>query len=77
MGKRHVLFAGRRWRSRGQIVGSTTDKGESPKERPITPGDIHATIYHVLGVDPTANFLDHTGRPVPIIDSGEVIRELI
>jgi hypothetical protein len=61
----------------GQIVGSTTAKGESPKDRPVTPSDIHATIYHVLGVDPKVNFLDHTGRPVPALDEGEVIHELV
>lgn len=60
----------------GQIVGSTTANGEAPKDRPLTPSDLHATIYHVLGVDPSAAFLDHSGRPVPAIDHGEVIQEL-
>jgi hypothetical protein len=60
----------------GRIVGSTTAKGEAPKDRALTPSDLHATIYHVLGVDPRINFLDHSGRPVPAIDHGEVIREL-
>jgi uncharacterized protein (DUF1501 family) len=61
----------------GQIVGSTNRLGESPKDRPITTGDIHATIYHVLGVDPHISFLNHAGRPVPAIDQGEVIHELV
>jgi hypothetical protein len=61
----------------GQIVGSTTAKGESPKDRPLEPRDIHATIYHVLGVDPSVSFLNHAGRPVPAIDHGDVIHELI
>jgi uncharacterized protein (DUF1501 family) len=61
----------------GRIVGSTTAKGETPKDRPLEPRDIHATIYHVLGVDPTVSFLNHAGRPVPAIDHGEVIEELI
>ncbi len=61
----------------GQIVGATNAKGEVPKERPLTPSDLHATIYHVLGVDPSVSFLDHTGRPVPAIDHGEVISELL
>ncbi len=60
----------------GRIVGSTTSKGESPKDRALTPSDLHATIYHVLGVDPKTHFLDHSGRPVPAIDRGEVISEL-
>jgi hypothetical protein len=61
----------------GQIVGSTNAKGEVPKDRPITPSDIHATIYHVLGVDPSISFLNHAGRPVPAIDHGDVIHELV
>jgi uncharacterized protein (DUF1501 family) len=61
----------------GQIVGSTNRLGEAPKDRPITAGDIHATIYHVLGIDPSISFLNHAGRPVPAIDSGEVIHELV
>ena len=61
----------------GQIVGSTNAKGEVPKDRPVTPSDIHATIYHVLGVDPSVSFLNHAGRPVPAIDHGEVIHELV
>jgi uncharacterized protein (DUF1501 family) len=61
----------------GQIVGATDRLGEQPKERPLTPHDIHQTIYHVLGVDPTTSFLDHSGRPLPVVDGGEPIRELI
>ena len=61
----------------GQIVGSTNRLGEAPKDRPVTAGDLHATIYHVLGVDPHASFLNHSGRPVPAIDAGQVIHELL
>ena len=61
----------------GQIVGSTNRLGEVPQDRPLRPGDIHHTIYRVLGVDPETHFLDHSGRPIPAIDHGEVIRELV
>lgn len=61
----------------GQIVGATNRLGEYPAARPITCGDIHATIYQVLGVDPSVSFLNHAGRPVPAIDRGDVIAELI
>jgi uncharacterized protein (DUF1501 family) len=60
----------------GRIIGSTDAKGEAPKDHPLAPGDIHHTIYEVLGVDPSQHFLDHSGRPVPAIDHGAVIKEL-
>ncbi len=61
----------------GVVVGSTDVKGEAPKDRPLTPQDLHATIYHALGIDPTVQFLNHQGRPVPAIDQGEPIKELL
>jgi len=61
----------------GQVVGSTNRLGEYPKDRPVTPQDIHATIYHVLGIDPSVSFLNPAGRPVPAVDHGRVIEELV
>jgi hypothetical protein len=61
----------------GQVIGSTTAKGEEPKDRPMTPNDLWATVLHHLGIDPQHSFLDHAGRPMPILPYGEVIKELI
>jgi hypothetical protein len=61
----------------GVVVGSTNDKAERPKDRPLRPADLHATIYHQLGIDYTQTFKDHTGRPVPIVDEGKPISELV
>ena len=61
----------------GQVVGRTNARAEHPVERALKPADLLATIYHVLGIDPTLQFKDHTGRPVSILDEGEPIRELI
>jgi hypothetical protein len=60
----------------GRVVGSTNRFGEAPAHRPVTPQDIHATIYQVLGVDPYIKFLDHSRRPVPAVDNGAAISEL-
>jgi len=61
----------------GQVVGSTNRLGEVPQDRPLRPGDVHHTIFRVLGVDPDILFTDHSGRPIPAIDHGNVISELI
>ena len=61
----------------GQIVGSTTSLGEEPASRPVTPADLHATVYHILGVDPRHTFIDHSGRPVPVLSEGYAISELL
>jgi uncharacterized protein (DUF1501 family) len=61
----------------GSIVGSTDRLGHSPKESAVTPADIHATIYHVLGIDPATPLLDRTGRPVAATDSTKPIVQLL
>jgi hypothetical protein len=61
----------------GQVVGSTTAKCEMPKDRPLTPNDLWATVYRHLGIDYNHAFLDLSGRPMPILPFGEPISELI
>ena len=61
----------------GQVVGSTNDKAEHPTECSLVPADVLATIYHVLGIDPQTSFADFAGRPVPLVDNGKPIREII
>ena len=45
--------------------------------RPVTPSNIHATIYHVLGIDPKLQVTDPTGRPTPVLDDPTPIEELL
>jgi hypothetical protein len=71
-----MLLAGGGMRT-GQVVGSTNAKGEEPKERPLTPNDLWATVYRHLGIDWTQSFLDHSGRPMPILPFGDPISELL
>jgi hypothetical protein len=60
----------------GQVIGASERDGGQIKERPVTPGDIAATIYRHMGVPLDLTYLDHRGRPRPILDHGEPIREL-
>jgi uncharacterized protein (DUF1501 family) len=62
----------------GIVVGSTTSRAEVPKDRPMTPNDLWATVFAHLDIDYNrTNFLDGTGRPMPMLPYGEVIPELI
>ena len=61
----------------GQVIGSTTSKGESAKDRPVTPANIHATVYECMGIDPKLHILDHAGRPTPVLDDPTPIHELL
>ncbi|VTR92603.1 protein containing duf1501 : Uncharacterized protein OS=Pirellula staleyi (strain ATCC 27377 / DSM 6068 / ICPB 4128) GN=Psta_2015 PE=4 SV=1: DUF1501 [Gemmata massiliana] len=61
----------------GQVVGSTDRLGQRPHTRAVTPSNIHATIYQVLGIDPKLQLLDPSGRPVNVLDDPEPISELL
>jgi hypothetical protein len=61
----------------GRIVGKTDPRAETIVERPVTVEQLHATVYHALGIDPSIQFLDRAGRPVPAVDGNEPIRELL
>lgn len=72
-----LLIAGGGMRT-GQIVGSTNSKGEEPRDRPLTPNDLWATVYRHLGIDyKNTAFPDLAGRPMPILPFGEPIEELL
>jgi hypothetical protein len=62
----------------GQIIGSTEMDGGYIKNRPVTPGDLAATIYHHMQVPLDATYNDNRGRPHYIVqENGQPLRELI
>jgi uncharacterized protein (DUF1501 family) len=71
-----ALFAGGGLRA-GQVVGETDSKAERPRSRALGAQDVLATLYHVLGIDPTEKLPDFSGRPMPLLDDGKPIAELI
>lgn len=61
----------------GQVVGESDSIGAAPRERPVTPADIHATVFSLLGYDPKAiTYHMADGRPM-LLSEGEPIRELL
>lgn len=63
--------------ARGNVVGRSDKIGSDPVERPISPKDLLATAYHLLGHDPSTTLSDRQGRPMPLVGEGDVARELI
>jgi hypothetical protein len=63
----------------GQVIGATDRLGAYAAERPVTFGEVFATIYHNLGIDATkVTVPDAQGRPQYLLDSGAApLRELI
>jgi len=61
----------------GQVVGESADKLDVPKSNPVSPQDMMATIFHVLGIDRKLQFVNPAGRPTYMIEDGEPIAELI
>ena len=62
----------------GRVVGESDEIGALPKDRPVTPAEVVATVYHQLGVDLETELDGPGGRPVPIVDYNvEPIYELI
>jgi hypothetical protein len=61
----------------GQAVGSTTARGERPKDSPYKVPQLLATLYQALGIDPAMTFSNGTGRPMYILDDRQPVKELL
>ena len=75
-GAMSVLYAGGGLKM-GQVVGSTNEKAEYPTSKAASVGDILSTMYHVLGIDYRHVFYDHGRRPLPVLNEGNPIEDLI
>jgi uncharacterized protein (DUF1501 family) len=61
---------------RGGVVHGASDSiGAHPRDGRVTPPDLHATMYHALGISPDSEVHDTLGRPIPI-NRGQVIRQV-
>ncbi len=63
--------------ARGRIVGATDAIGGDVVDTPVSPKDMQATAYHLLGYDESTTVPDQQGRPHPIAGSGRVRDELL
>ena len=60
--------------ARGKIVGATDKHASDVADKPISPKDLLATMYHLLGIDPHFMIHDLQGRPLPLVD-GQLIAD--
>jgi hypothetical protein len=70
-----VLLAGGGIRG-GTVYGASDAQAAYVKDSPVSPADICATIYECLGIDPEMPVYDRAGRPVPVAQGGQAIREV-
>jgi len=61
----------------GQVIGETDSKAARPKNRPLGPQNVLATVYRALGIDPNQTLPDFSGRPQYLLDDREAIAELV
>ena len=64
--------------ARGNVVGATDSYASEVAKRPVSPKDVLATMYHLLGINPHGMLHDRTGRQIPIVpDTNGVVTEML
>jgi hypothetical protein len=71
-----MLLAGAGIRG-GTLCGESDAQAAYVKDRPVSPADVCATVYELLGIDPDLTVPDRSGRPVPVAQGGRPIREVM
>jgi hypothetical protein len=70
-----LLFAGAGTKE-GFVLGATDKHGAYTTKRPVAPADVAYTVFDSLGLDPRKMLTTPDGRPIEILDQGELIHEL-
>jgi hypothetical protein len=60
----------------GALVGRSDKHAAYPVDRPVSPQDLAATVFHALGIAPETRIHDAFDRPVPVIEEGRPLVEL-
>ena len=63
--------------ARGRVIGTTDRIAGDVADSPVSPKDILATMYHLLGVDPNAIIKDNSGREFRVAGEGQLLPEVI
>jgi hypothetical protein len=60
----------------GSTYGGSDKDAAYPIDRPTTPENLAATIYHALGIDPGIRLQDAQGRPISLVEGGSPLLDL-
>ena len=71
-----IIFAGGGVKP-GQVIGATDKTAAAPSTDPISVSDLLRTISNLMGIDADRTYLGPLGRPVPIVDGGKFIEQLV
>jgi hypothetical protein len=71
-----VAFAGGGF-AQGLVYGKTDATASAPEEDPLTVENMSATVYSLLGIDPSKHLMADGGRPVSIVYNGQVVDKLL
>jgi hypothetical protein len=61
----------------GQVIGATDPRGERAVGRPLGVSNVLATLYRLLGIDPSTTFTDYNGRPQYVLERREPVAGLL
>ncbi|MBX3436393.1 MAG: DUF1501 domain-containing protein [Planctomycetaceae bacterium] len=60
----------------GQVIGASSEDGSAVQDRPVSVPDLMCSMCHSLGVDARHEHISPLGRPMKVVDGGEVVDEL-
>ncbi|MEE2776300.1 MAG: DUF1501 domain-containing protein [Acidobacteriota bacterium] len=59
----------------GVLYGESDETGSSPREKPVHPNDLLATVYFALGINPEMEVLNHLDQPRELV-KGKIVHDL-
>jgi hypothetical protein len=64
--------------AKGKVLGATDRDAGSVTDRPVSPKDVLATMYHLLGIDPHTRIPDRSGSMIPLVpETADVVPEML
>jgi hypothetical protein len=63
--------------SKGRVIGSSDRNGGFVKDDPVSPKDVLATMYHLMGVDRHTMLRNRVGQPLPLVSNGKILWQMI